>query len=564
MRLYSKIFLIIVIPLSLVLLISFKFIDEIIEKNLKNEFLNEMRSKWVLLSHYKINDKFNLKTYNILRDISKRTHLRITVIKTNGVVVYDSFLTPEGILKMENHKHRPEVVKALRGKNYEGYSIRFSHTLKMEMFYYAKMLNNNLILRIAYPLTYIQVFRKIFLNQVEKTYFFLFLISILISLIIALSISIPVRKLEKLADDIETGEKYIEFPSFSDHTLNKVAKIIYKIYSSMLNKQSQIIEEKEKQESIFSILEEGIILVSKDYRIVYFNKKAEKYLKIKLEKGKNIFSIGSIDCNVINFLRSIEKKTGSYREKLYGKLFEIYIKEFEDEKLFVFYDISKQFEYTEFKYQLIGNISHELKTPIATIMNYAETILNYKDLDRETLLNFLNIIYKNASRINEVIHDILELHKLENLKKIELDEEITLNEQIEEIMTRFKDVSKKIHFNCKIEKLKMHPHHFQSLITNLIDNACKYSSGNNVYVDISKKEDKIVFEVKDEGPSIPMEERDRIFERFYTVSKSRNIEKSGSGLGLSIVKHIAKIYNGNVGLYTNEFGGNTFWVEMEI
>jgi two-component system phosphate regulon sensor histidine kinase PhoR len=102
-------------------------------------------------------------------------------------------------------------------------------------------------------------------------------------------------------------------------------------------------------------------------------------------------------------------------------------------------------------------------------------------------------------------------------------------------------------------------HHFHSLISNLLDNAFKYSKGGNIYLEINKNS-KISIKVEDEGPVIPFEEQGRIFERFYTVSKSRNKYKSGSGLGLSIVKHIAEVYNGTVKLYPNDKGGNTFEV----
>ena len=136
-----------------------------------------------------------------------------------------------------------------------------------------------------------------------------------------------------------------------------------------------------------------------------------------------------------------------------------------------------------------------------------------------------------------------------------------MREILSEIAARFKTGEKNLIINCNVDIINMLPQHFQSLLENLTDNAIKYSTGKNVYVDILKN-NGIIIKVSDEGPVIPENERDRIFERFYTVSKSRNKERSGSGLGLSIVKHIAQIYKGRVKVYYNNFNGNTFEIEL--
>ncbi len=562
MKTFLKFFLIIFIPLLILFTFIFAHIDKIIEKTFIDETLNDLKSKWILLKNYKIPNKFDLNTYKILKKVSNETNLRITVIKKNGVVIFDSFLLPENIKKMENHKNRPEIKLALFSKNHEGYSIRFSHTLKIYMFYYAKILNKNLILRIAYPLNYVKKFKEDFMNGIGISFTYLIGICLCISLIIALIFSMPIKKLEELAKKIENDEKDITFPSFKDETFQRIGNVIYKIYTSMLQKQRNLIIEKNKSEFIFSILEEGIILLNLDNKIIYFNKKAEDYLNAKLEKGRNIFKLNGLNYNITNFLNVINNENGSFIRKLNGKTFEIYIKKIQNEKLFVFTDITQKLEYSEFKHQLIGNISHELKTPVATIMNAAETIINFENLTQEELKEFIEIIYRNSIKMDELIHDIIELHKLENLETLEIKEETVVDEILAEILTIYRDKDKNIVVEANVKKLKILPQHFQSLLQNLIDNAVKYSKGKNVYVSIKRKDDKIEIKVEDEGPLIPINERERIFERFYTLSKSRNKSKSGSGLGLSIVKHIAKLYNGSVKLEENQFGGNSFVVEL--
>jgi two-component system phosphate regulon sensor histidine kinase PhoR len=108
----------------------------------------------------------------------------------------------------------------------------------------------------------------------------------------------------------------------------------------------------------------------------------------------------------------------------------------------------------------------------------------------------------------------------------------------------------------------VHSAHILSIVTNLVSNAVKYSKGDNIKVDM-KKDDKILtISVSDGGPQIPLSDRERIFERFYSMSKSRNRELGGSGLGLSIVKHIARLYQGEAKVLPNDAGGNTFEVKL--
>jgi two-component system phosphate regulon sensor histidine kinase PhoR len=152
MKNFLKIFLIITIPVIIILLIYHQSVENIVKKSLRADILESMRNSWHIVNQLNLTEHFNMESYKKIRKISENTKLRITVIRKDGVVIYDSFLNPEQIKKMENHRNRPEVKKAMFNPDHEGYNIRFSHTLKRDMFYYAKPAGKSIILRIAYPL----------------------------------------------------------------------------------------------------------------------------------------------------------------------------------------------------------------------------------------------------------------------------------------------------------------------------------------------------------------------------------------------------------------------------
>ena len=215
-------------------------------------------------------------------------------------------------------------------------------------------------------------------------------------------------------------------------------------------------------------------------------------------------------------------------------------------------------DYDDFKAVLTANIAHEMKTPVAIIMAASETLLNDKDMEKEFAEKFLNKINTGSKRLNNIINQTLELYKMENTG-LNIEENANIKNILSNIMVK-ENGKKIIYENMAKKEYNIDNLHVEMILTNLINNAEKYSKGENIYVKIYDENSALVIEVSDEGPLILEKERKRIFERFYTVSKSRS--NSGFGLGLSIVKHIALLYGGKASVYTNEYNGNTFKVVL--
>ena len=558
MKIFFKTLATILIPFLVVFFISYMLMKSNMDSSLQNYVRADTKSKFELIAHdfdtKNINKK---KLYAVYAKTYKKTLLRITLIQPNGKVIFDSSIPYAAIEKLENHKYRPEIQKAF--KKGSGFSQRFSKTKKMYMLYYAKILPDGNILRISYPLTYLKDIRNHFESGIYTVFLSTLIMLIIVAALMARRLSFPVNKLNYIADAIKNG-KNIHFPRFKDKAFAEVSGLIYNIYKAMKQNQKETEIEREKLNHILECMEEGVLLTSEDHRYIHSNARFFDMFNIKFEKDEKILA-GIDDAELLSVFSSILSKKTTSAVKIKNKNYKVYCKKMHGHILFVFSDIEDKMQYEYFKSELVGNISHELKTPIAAIMGYAETLVINKDLDEQTKEEFTDKIYESSIRLNNLLNDILELHRLENSNLTSADI-VSASDIQKELKNIYKNSTKNIIFDFETGEVKISAEHLLSILRNLIDNALKYSSGKNIYVSLKKENEKIKIIVDDEGPIIPKEDRDRIFERFYTRSKSRNKQKSGTGLGLSIVKHIVKLYNGSVKLKQNEYGGNSFIVEI--
>jgi len=222
-------------------------------------------------------------------------------------------------------------------------------------------------------------------------------------------------------------------------------------------------------------------------------------------------------------------------------------------------------EFALYKSRLVANLSHELKTPLSIIMAMSDTLMNDPELSDEQKNKYIERIHANANALVQLIDDIITLHKIETQPKELIFQKYTRAGQL------FKDVElmvlveehRKLTFKCGMDEFNVNQQHMLSILVNLIQNAVDYTKSKEIKAEIRRDKGNIVISVIDEGPAIPLKEREKIFERFYTISQSRSFLRSGSGLGLPIVKHIAALYSGSVTIQESSAGGNIFTVTLQ-
>ena len=337
-----------------------------------------------------------------------------------------------------------------------------------------------------------------------------------------------------------------------------------KNYKKNLEKESQKLKEilRAIDDIIFVINNNEIILKNKNVDILTYNSKSKKFFDtIKynslIKKIKDIL-ISKENIKEDFFLTELNKYY----------LIESYRLETEPSIIISLRDITITKNFEKIQKDFISNVSHELKTPLTNIKGYTialeESIVNKDD----NVKNFFKIINSNINKIDNLIYDFLNYSKYEgfkilNLSYIKAEELINetlfgltllINNKNAKIQTNFMLFDENHYIYIDVEKIKL-------VMKNLIENALIYSSKKpEINIEILEDENSYIFKISDNGLGIPEEERDKIFEKFYRVDKSRPMNFSGSGLGLSIVKEIVHNYNGEIKLTSESGLGSTFYV----
>ncbi|MCP8617090.1 two-component system histidine kinase PnpS [Salirhabdus salicampi] len=234
-----------------------------------------------------------------------------------------------------------------------------------------------------------------------------------------------------------------------------------------------------------------------------------------------------------------------------------------------FHDVTDMKRLEEMRKDFVANVSHELKTPITSIKGFAETLLEGAHKDPNTLEQFLSIIYKESRRLQLLIHDLLELSKLEKDEFHLIKEEVRPARLVEDILQLVEHIyqEKQVSLETNLDKdatFMGDAPRIKQLLLNIISNAIQYTPKyGKVYINVQQLDNNIEISVKDTGIGIPSEDIPRIFERFYRVDKARSRNSGGTGLGLAIVKHIVEAHDGEIEVESKVDEGTTFIIRFE-
>ena len=237
--------------------------------------------------------------------------------------------------------------------------------------------------------------------------------------------------------------------------------------------------------------------------------------------------------------------------------------------ILVFRDLTRLKQLENTRQEFVANVSHELRTPLSLIKGFVETLLDGAKDDPETTTRFLKTIEKHTDRLTYLIEDLLTISKLEsgqlvmNLHPVHLREE--LSRVIDDLQSKALD--KKVRIQNEVpDDVWAHADadRLQQVFFNLIENAIKYGRNEGgVWISCRRlPEQKLECSVRDDGPGIPADSRERVFERFYRVDRARSRETGGTGLGLSIVKHIVQAHGGEVWVKSELGQGTTFFFTL--
>lgn len=520
---------------------------------------------------------FQDKTYSRLDSLKKiipPEKIRLTVINFDGKVLYDN--TVSDYAHMENHKERPEVQKALYGTS--GENIRVSATTKEEYFYYAKSYNN-FIIRAASP--YNNEIRNFL--KTDKIYIpffiFLFLVFGILLSYVAGRIGDSITKLKDFAVKIRRDEAIDPETKFTNDELGFISREIIQVYEKLRKTKSELLLEKEKLISHLFVLKEGIAFFSPEKKVILNNSHFIFYINIVAEE--TTISVEKI-FHVEEFkeLNDFIEKTISENKTLHsvdlprmecmvqkaGYHFLIQCIVFADKSFEILIsDKTSVMKRSIMKQQLTSNISHELKTPIASVKGYLETLLNNPNLEPSKQQYFIEKAFNQSERLTQLVNDIALLNKIEEYSELYEREKVQIKQAVNEAIESFSDQisQKEIQVECSIgDDLIVNANYslMFSIFRNLMENSVNYA-GYHTTITIAKyHEDNTFyyFSFSDNGPGVEEEHLLRIFERFYRVDTGRSRKDGGTGLGLAIVKNAILSFKGEISARNRKGGGLEF------
>lgn len=390
----------------------------------------------------------------------------------------------------------------------------------------------------------------------------LLVIGLVIAVVLSKFVIYPINKLIKSAERINEDERNTKnkFKSRKINDAGNLENVIDSMTNELKEKLSEVSTQKNQIETILLHMTDGIIAFNMKGEIILINPAAKKFLSIRPEDNTfdDIFKKFKLDINMEKIIY-LENWTSTEQriqvDEIYVNVFFAPFKNESDRPdgvIAVIQDITEHVKLDNMQKELVADVSHELKTPITSIMGYADTLLE-GDYDRETQAKFLNVIATEARRMAKLVTDLLTLSRYDSNKKKVQKETFDLGELVKKCQDKLAiEIKKKNHtVNCfvtaDVPPVYADKYDIERVVLNILTNSIKYTKdGGEIKIYVGFVYNDAYIKVFDNGIGIPEEDLNRIFERFYRVDKARTREMGGTGLGLSIAKEILDKNGGSI------------------
>jgi len=541
---------------------------------LENTLENVTEVTHNFIDFYKLMESGDFTKADTLKMLIPQQNIRVTIIDEKGKVLYDSSV--KDYAGMENHFHRPEVQRALYAEY--GANIRRSDTTKKEYYYYAHHYGNYFVrAAMVYDINL-----RHFLQAEHLFIFFIILVFLFVWLIINIvtkRLSISITKLRDFAISAARNEPIENEDEFPNNELGEIGKQIIKIYNKLRLAKTDIAIEKERLFNHMNVLNEGISFFNANREKELANSHFVQYVSIISNtssiSNQNIFDIPEFS-KINGFLDKQLHKDTEFRSNDLPQIeytinkneqyFKILCIVFGDKNFEILIsDVTQPEKRRLLKQQLTSNIAHELKTPLASIRGYIETLMNNPGITEEKKKYFIERAFAQTERLQLLLNDISLINNIEDAGELFEIKPVNVYRVVTDVIENLENrlLSKNISCNLNIDEnviVKGNDSLIASIFQNLIENSINYA-GENIKIEIKNYlEDKKFwyFSYADSGNGIPEEHLPRIFERFYRIDTGRSREMGGTGLGLSIVKNAVHLHKGKISARNRETGGLEF------
>jgi two-component system phosphate regulon sensor histidine kinase PhoR len=402
---------------------------------------------------------------------------------------------------------------------------------------------------------------------------------IFVGVVLARRLTAPLCEMTEAVEDMASGNLERRVYYHEDDVIGKLARSFNRMADTLAAKIKELSEVTSRLKTVLNTTVNGLLLVDEEGRVEYINPALIQLFRLKTGVsylGRHYLEVtGCYELATVVDEVTSRKNPFSCELTVYGlggeRVLEVSGVPVIEGKgvlrgvLLIFNDVTQLKRLERMRKDFVANVSHELKTPLAVLRGCAETVLSEVG-NPEVVREFTEIIHVEAQRMEKIVRNLIELSRLET-GKVDLKKEIlSLADIAEEAVSLLKKQGSEFTFTLNgDEMLPVDRELMLEVFLNLFDNAIKYSQHPAwIGVNIERVGDMVHVEVRDKGIGIPEADLERVFERFYRVDRVRSRKTGGSGLGLSIVKHIIELHGGKIGVKSALGKGSVFYFTLPV
>ena len=514
----------------------------------------------------------------LLEQLAATTQMRMSLIARDGRVLADSDKSAD---KLENHRDRPELLQA--AEQGVGIANRHSRSVGKPMLYVALPLEREgaitAFVRVAADTQPIEAEMASVRNLLWL--FALVMLSVALMLTYALvgRIIRPLGELIEGAQAIAVGDFNHPVSSDGQDELAALGGAFTRMQRELAQRVRELEQNGQRLETVLGSMVEGVIAVDAQQCVLLANQASKKLLELHNTDivGRPLLEItrsramhaavadalsspraSKVEFEVVGETRRILSLRAT---RLPGRT--------TPGAVVVLHDVTELRRLENMRREFVANVSHELKTPLASIKAYAETLQLGAVNDPQHNLAFVGRIEEQADRLHQLIVDLIHLARVESGQEVFEIVEVSVAEVVANCAAQHTGAADAKQIVLVVEppdealQVRADEEGLRTIFDNLVGNAIKYSpAGGRVVIRWRRDGEQVLLEVEDNGIGIARKHQDRVFERFYRVDKARSRELGGTGLGLSIVKHLAQAFGGGVGLISEVGEGSTFQIRL--
>ena len=516
-----------------------------------------------------------------VKELGPRAHLRVTVIRPDGLVLGDSEVERAALSTLENHRDRPEIAAALAGR--PGFAMRWSGTLRQRLVYAALPVRVAgtivAVVRVADRLEHLEEA----ISRFHRTLLFAALVglafAVVMSSVAAQLMSRALRGITQAARRMSAGDLDARIRLRGDDEIGELGRTLDGLAENLSETLATLRGERDLFGRMLESMQEGVLVLDRDLRILLINRALREMLLLGADVVGRlpIETIRNAELQAVLDGAASTGKPASGEVEIAGlgpRRFMVHSTPLGGEPrglVAVFVDVTEIRKLETMRKDFVANVSHELRTPITAVRSAAETARRAIEKDPEAALRFVDMIERNALRLHELVEDLLELSRIESKQFRPTSEPVALAQVAEQVLGLFREPAER-----KKLRLSLVPSSgrgvargdrraIEQIFTNLIENAVKYCrEGVSITVRIVERDAICRVSVEDTGPGIDPKHLPRLFERFYRADKGRSRDMGGTGLGLSIVKHLVEAMGGNVSVDSTPGKGTTFAFTLPV